>query len=93
MTTASSGTSAWPGVQAQFWNLSGVREAKAFGNACLQPAPRTSSAGLPVPLSEDCLYLNVWTPTKRGDAPLPVPAPGPLPTVWPALDGSSTKTL
>ena len=43
---------------------SGVREAKAFGNACLQPAPRTSSAGLPVPLSEDCLYLNVWRPAR-----------------------------
>lgn len=41
---------------------SGVREANTFGNACLQPPQRTPGDGLPVPMSEDCLYLNVWRP-------------------------------
>jgi para-nitrobenzyl esterase len=44
----------------------GVREAKAFGNACLQPAPRVGKREVEAPLSEDCLYLNVWRP--RGAA-------------------------
>ena len=49
-----------------------MREAKAFGNACLQPALRTSSAGLPVPLSEDCPYLNVWRPSAPTRLPVMV---------------------
>ncbi len=37
----------------------GVREATAFGPACMQAAaPGFMEAGL---MSEDCLYLNVWT--------------------------------
>jgi para-nitrobenzyl esterase len=48
----------------------GVRDASKFGNVCIQPAGPTSGpqarlniAVLPdsPPLSEDCLYLNVWT--------------------------------
>lgn len=50
---------------------SGVREAKSFGNACLQPPARSAADALPVPLSEDCLYLNVWRPA-RASARLPV---------------------
>ena len=54
---------AWPGV----------REAKAFGNACLQPPPRPTSPALGAPLSEDCLYLNVWRPRDaRGRLPVMV---------------------
>ncbi len=43
----------------------GIRAASSFGNACLQPPPRTaSSPPLGAPMSEDCLYLNVWRPAK-----------------------------
>jgi para-nitrobenzyl esterase len=49
----------------------GVREAKTFGNACLQPPPRPTSQALRAPLSEDCLYLNVWRP-RQAKGPLPV---------------------
>jgi para-nitrobenzyl esterase len=54
----------------QSW--SGVRAATEFGNACLQPASRMgSSQSLGAPISEDCLYLNVWRPV-RPSGPLPV---------------------
>lgn len=48
---------------------SGVRKADAFANACMQ-AP--NSQGNTAPVSEDCLYLNVWTPAKSASAKLPV---------------------
>ncbi len=50
---------------------SGVRAASEFGNACLQPPPRATSPALRVPVSEDCLYLNVWRPLSTKDR-LPV---------------------
>ena len=40
---------------------SGVKHADAFAHACMQ-AP--NSQGNTAPVSEDCLYLNVWTPAK-----------------------------
>jgi para-nitrobenzyl esterase len=47
------------------------RQAYRFANACPQdggPIP-----GLPPERTgEDCLYLNVWVPAERGEAPLPV---------------------
>ena len=47
----------------------GVKKADAFCNACMQ----TSGAmGNSAPVSEDCLYLNVWTPAKMSDEKLPV---------------------
>jgi para-nitrobenzyl esterase len=48
---------------------SGVRKADAFANACMQPP---NSQGNTAPVSEDCLYLNVWTPATSATAKLPV---------------------
>jgi para-nitrobenzyl esterase len=47
----------------------GVRAADQFGRACIQTNP--AIANLPAP-SEDCLYLNVWTPAKTLRDKLPV---------------------
>src|SRR6185369_8219980 len=38
-----------------------VRRASTFGNACMQtPGLSAANGGDAGPLSEDCLYLNVW---------------------------------
>ncbi|HXX20432.1 MAG TPA: carboxylesterase family protein [Candidatus Acidoferrum sp.] len=53
----------------------GVRQAAQFGNSCAQtPMPANSVYGgiAPPPASEDCLYLNIWTPAKSADDRLPV---------------------
>ena len=66
----------------------GVRKADAFGNSCMQEnfAPGPVAADVAAgkspfspefyawrqPMSEDCLYLNVWTPAKTGSEKLPV---------------------
>ncbi|HSK43398.1 MAG TPA: carboxylesterase/lipase family protein, partial [Candidatus Binatia bacterium] len=53
----------------------GVRQATEFSNACWQTqypaAAAIYQAKLP-PLSEDCLYLNLWTPAKSAKDRLPV---------------------
>ena len=57
----------------------GVRKADAFGNVCVQnPAPKRVPNNIATDLpdspkmSEDCLYLNVWTSANRASAKLPV---------------------
>jgi para-nitrobenzyl esterase len=47
----------------------GVRKADVFGPACMQAS---GAMGNTSPVSEDCLYLNVWTPAKMQDEKLPV---------------------
>ena len=50
----------------------GVRNATAFGPECFQPKPQLSNiyAGNPMPMSEDCLTLNIWAPNKARNAPV-----------------------
>ena len=57
----------------------GVRKADTFGNVCVQPSqpkrvPNNVAVDLPdsPKMSEDCLYLNVWTAANRSNAHLPV---------------------
>ena len=51
---------------------SGVRQATTFGDRCMQQ-PLFSDMMFRSPrTSEDCLYLNVWTPAATGRAKLPV---------------------
>jgi len=50
----------------------GVRDATQFGAACMQPKPRSGSIysdELPA-ISEDCLFLNVWTADGARNAPV-----------------------
>ena len=50
-----------------------LRSAAAFGSACQQKAGLSlEGGGDPGPLSEDCLFLNVWTPRAEPGAKLPV---------------------
>ena len=50
----------------------GVKQAASFGPGCVQNASFTGRFGAPPTLSEDCLYLNVWTPAKAAGDKLPV---------------------
>jgi para-nitrobenzyl esterase len=52
---------------------SGVREATAYGNDCMQLPFPSDAAPLGTPPAEDCLYVNVWRPARaRASARLPV---------------------
>ena len=58
---------------------SGVRTADKFGATCIQPrqptrVPNNRAVDLPdsPPMSEDCLYLNVWTAAASASSKLPV---------------------
>jgi para-nitrobenzyl esterase len=60
-----------PPAPAAAW--SGTRKAVAYGPDCLQPAMTDPPGpGFINPMSEDCLYLNVWRPAARSAKPLPV---------------------
>jgi len=57
----------------------GVRKADQFGNVCVQPSqpqrnPNNVTVDLPdsPKISEDCLYLNVWTSANTARARQPV---------------------
>ncbi|MDF0707520.1 carboxylesterase/lipase family protein [Flagellimonas okinawensis] len=56
----------------------GIKECKDFGPSPIQNTPEPflcwteEFIAKPEPLSEDCLYLNVWAPEKDNDEPLPV---------------------
>jgi para-nitrobenzyl esterase len=49
-----------------------VREATQFGPACYQPVIDSSSiyASKEMPMSEDCLSLNIWAPAMASGAPV-----------------------
>ena len=50
----------------------GVKKAIDYGPACFQPKPQLSTlyAVNPMPMSEDCLTLNIWAPTGAHNAPV-----------------------
>lgn len=59
----------------------GIRECKEFGPIPMQDIPGENPDDFyakewhvdpDTPMSEDCLYLNVWTPAKHADEKLPV---------------------
>jgi para-nitrobenzyl esterase len=52
------------------WN--GVRQAFKFGPRCMQGAMNPGAVGQGPEMSEDCLYLNVWTPAKSARERIPV---------------------
>ncbi|XP_060095211.1 cholinesterase-like [Heteronotia binoei] len=53
-----------------------VLEATSFGNSCSQflvhDIPHASMWAVNPPLSEDCLFLNIWVPHPRPPTPVPV---------------------
>jgi para-nitrobenzyl esterase len=51
---------------------SGTRQTTAFGPGCMQDPKLAKQMGSPAPLSEDCLYIDVWTPAKAPGEKLPV---------------------
>jgi para-nitrobenzyl esterase len=51
---------------------SGVKKADTFAPGCVQDARLSTMMGGSTNLSEDCLYLNVWTPAKVKNEKLPV---------------------
>ena len=68
-----------PPVGAQRWRepqpvkpWSGVRAATKFGPRCMQLPVFSDMNFRSDGVSEDCLYLNVWTPAKSDGARLPV---------------------
>ncbi len=52
----------------------GVKEASEFGLACIQPQSKPGSTNIyaeaPIPMSEDCLTLNIWAPADAHNAPV-----------------------
>lgn len=52
----------------------GERNAVDFGPGCIQPQSKAPTTLVywapPMPVSEDCLTLNIWSPTKAENAPV-----------------------
>jgi para-nitrobenzyl esterase len=66
-----SGLNRWkPPQPATAW--SSVRPAKVFAPACTQNSTAAAGGVASTQSSEDCLYLNVWTPAKTSADKLPV---------------------
>ena len=59
-----------PPAAAEDWD--GVRMAKEFGPRPVQKYVYTDMVFRSPSVSEDCLYLNVWSPAKAGQTGLPV---------------------
>jgi para-nitrobenzyl esterase len=55
---------------AEAWT--GVRDATRYGNDCLQNRLPFDTTASSQPMSEDCLYLNVWMPGAAAAPKLPV---------------------
>lgn len=53
-------------------NWEGVRQAVQFGPRCMQHPVFGDMNFRSNGMSEDCLYLNVWTPARKGNEGLPV---------------------
>ncbi len=51
---------------------SGIKKADHFAPSCMQDPSTLKQLGAPLTVSEDCLYLNVWTPAKSARERLPV---------------------
>jgi len=50
----------------------GTRDASRYGNDCVQSRMPGDVANTTLPMREDCLFLNLWTPQARPGAKLPV---------------------
>ncbi len=60
-----------PPAPVQKW--SGIKKTTAFAPACMQNSAANPRLGLPaLTVSEDCLYLNIWTPATSPNEKLPV---------------------
>jgi para-nitrobenzyl esterase len=53
-------------------NWPGVKRTDTFGAGCMQDPSMAVMFGAPPKVSEDCLYLNVWTPAHTPSERLPV---------------------
>jgi para-nitrobenzyl esterase len=65
------GTSRWKAPQPVI-DWSGIKKVEAFAPGCMQEAAMAKMMGAADKLSEDCLYLNVWTTAKKANEKLPV---------------------
>lgn len=59
-----------PPQPAQAW--AGARDAQVFGSDCMQNRVGWDDTQTKLPVSEDCLTLNVWTPASATKAPVMV---------------------